>query len=160
MRSVLNIEVREETPADADEVAAVAASAIATLRETYRPTQKAISHKQAIASSLTRLVAVHNGRVIGAVQYSLIDDRLHFLSLGVLSNFRRRGVTRQLIDALNTIAQRAGAARLSAYTVAQTGNCEIFERLGFRVISEEPTDYYESDRFDTLTEAYLERLIV
>jgi ribosomal protein S18 acetylase RimI-like enzyme len=157
--NMLEVEVREEMAADADDVAAVSASAIATLRETYRPNQKALANKQAIADSLTRLVAVHNGRVVGTVQYTLIDDRVHFLSLGVLAEFRRHGVTRRLIEELAKVGRLAGAAKLSTFTVTQTGNCEIFERLGFRVILEEPSDYFESDHFKTITEAYLERPI-
>jgi len=156
---MLDVEIRQATPADADEIAVVCASAVATLREVYRPNQKALAHKQAIAETLTRLVAVSNGRVIGAVEYSLTADRVHFLSLDVHCDYRRRGVAKQLVAELARIGKRAGAARLSTYTVTQTGNPAIFARLGFRVISEEPSAFFESDRFDTLTEAYLERPI-
>lgn len=156
---MLEVRIREATPADADEIAAVCASAVATLREIYRPNQKALAYKQAIAETLTRLVAVLNGRVIGAVEYRLTSDRVHFLSLDVLPDFRRRGVAKQLVAALAGIGKSAGAARLSTYTVTQTGNPAIFERMGFHVIYEEPSELFESDCFDTVTEAYLERPI-
>jgi ribosomal protein S18 acetylase RimI-like enzyme len=156
---MLDVRVREATPADADELAVVKASARATLREIYRPNQKALAHKQAIAETLTCLVAVYDGRVVGAVQYQLTSDRVHFLSLDVLSDYRRQGVAKQLVAELARIGKSAGVTRLSTYTVTQTGNPAIFERMGFRVIYEEPSDFYESDHFDILTEAYLERPI-
>ena len=153
------VQIREATPADAEEIAAVSASAVATLRRTYRPNQKALAQKQAIAETLTRLVAVFNGRVVGTVDYRLTSDRVHFLSLEVHSDYRRQGVATQLVEELTRIGRRTGATRLSTYTVTQTGNPAIFERMGFRVISEEPSDLFESDHFEVLTEAYLERFI-
>jgi ribosomal protein S18 acetylase RimI-like enzyme len=157
---MVDVEIREATPADAEEIAVVRASAVATLREIYRPNQKALAHKQAIAETLTRLVAVWNGRVIGAAEYSFTADRVHFLSLDVHSDYRRRGVAKQLIAELARIGKSGGATRLSTYTVTQTGNPAIFERLGFRVIYEEPSALFESDRFDPVTESYLERPII
>jgi ribosomal protein S18 acetylase RimI-like enzyme len=156
---MVDVKVREATPADALELAAVRASAVATLRKTYRPNQKALAHKRAIAETLTCLVAVSNGRVIGAVEYRLAAGRVHFLSLDVHADDRRQGVATQLVAELARIGKDAGATRLSTYTVTQTGNPVLFERMGFRVISEEPSEFFESDRFDTLTEAYLERPI-
>jgi ribosomal protein S18 acetylase RimI-like enzyme len=157
---LVDVNVREATPADADEIAVVSASAVATLREIYRPNQRALAHKQAIADTLTRLVAVLNGRVIGAVEYSLTGDRVHFLSLDVHSDYRRQGVAKRLVAELARIGKSAGAARLSTYTVTQTGNPAIFERMGFQVIYEEPSEFFESDRFDPVTESYLERPII
>ena len=153
---MLNVTIREATSADAEAVAAVNASAVAKLRETYRPNQAALANKSAIADALTRLVAEHDGRVVGCVEYSLADDRLHFLSLGVQADVRRQGIARQLIDELARIGRRAGAQKLSTYTVTQTGNVAIFERMGFHVVSEEPSPYFESDRFENITETYFE----
>jgi ribosomal protein S18 acetylase RimI-like enzyme len=153
------VTIRQATPADAEEIAAVSASAVATLRQTYRPNQQALAKKQEIAETLTRLVAVLNGQVVGSVDYRLDSGRMHFLSLDVLADYRRQGVARQLLAELARIGRHAGATRLATYTVTQTGNPAIFERLGFRIISEERSELFESNRFDALTEAYLERPI-
>jgi ribosomal protein S18 acetylase RimI-like enzyme len=154
------VTIREATPADVEEIAAVHASAVATLRQTYRPNGQALALKRAIAPTLTCLVAELDGQVVGTVDYHLSSDRVHFLSLDVHADFRRQGVARQLVDELARIGRAAGATRLSTYTVRQTENPVIFERLGFRVISEERSQLFESDRFDVLTEAYLERSIM
>lgn len=156
----LHVDIRPAKPADAEEVAAVRASAVATLRQTYRPNQRALAHKQLIAETLTRLVAVLDGRVIGTVEYHLTSDRVHFLSLDVHSDCRRQGVATQLVAELARIGKAAGATVLSTYTVKETGNPAIFERMGFRVVSEEPSDFFESDRFGMLNETRLERPII
>lgn len=100
-----------------------------------------------------------DGRVVGSVEYRVEEDRVHFLSLFVHEDFRRQAVGAQLIDELEGIGKQLGLRCLSAYTVTQTGNPEIFEQMGFDVVSEEPADFYESDRFEDLTEVYMERSI-
>ena len=44
------------------------------------------------------------------------------------------------------------ATRLKLYTVKETGNVEVFRRLGFTVAAEREDDLFESDRFEKLTE--------
>lgn len=156
MADLAEIIIRNELPTDVDDLAQVNQSALATLRQTYRPNQKAIAKRQETSKSLNRLVAVLNNRVVGSVEYRLNSDRLHLMSLEVHSDFRRKGVARQLVEALFQIGKSLGARRLTAYTVTQTGNPLIFARMGFRVISEEPSEYFESERFETLTETLLE----
>ena len=154
-----NITVREATPQDTIGLAEVSASARETLRQTYRPTAKALANKKRVGPTFTQLVAVQDDRVVGSVQYSIDADRVHFLSLDVLAACRRRGIARRLIEELTRIGKRAGAAKLSTYTVTQTGNVAIFERLDFQVVFEVATDFFESVQHAVLTEAYLERPI-
>lgn len=162
---MLPVEIREALPADVEQIAAVSASATATLRETYRPNARALAHKKAITDSLKQLVAVVEGAVVGLVEYKfeaghkLEHGRVHFMSLDVHADFRQRGVATQLVNKLAEIGKQAGTKVLSTYTVTQTGNCAIFEKMGFRVINEEPSELFESDQFDTITETYLERPI-
>jgi len=88
---IMHVEVREAVGSDGEAMAAVEASGVATLRETYRPNRDAIAHKQSIADLLTRLVVVEDGNVVGTVEYSFESDRLHFLSLFVHSGYRPPG---------------------------------------------------------------------
>ena len=55
------------------------------------------------------------------------------------------------------IAKDRGCRAVALYTVAQTGNVPIFERLGFQLVSEQPDTYSMSINGEPLTEAYLER---
>ena len=152
-----DLTIRQPRPEDAAGIERVKASALATLRKTYRPTQKAISAKETLSADLTQLVAVCDDRVVGKVEYRIEGDRVHFLSLDVHLDSRRQGVARRLLAELDAIGKKSGDTKLSTYTVTQTGNVEIFRRLGFRVVSEEPTDLFESDQHAALTESSLER---
>ena len=149
------IHVREPTPADDAAIAAVIASGIATLRETYRPTPAAVARKADLV--LHRLVASESDAIVGTVEYACNGERLHLMGLYTLDSHRGRGVARRMIDALVVIANAHGARTLSLYTIRETGNVPIFERLGFAVIREEVARDIASDRHPYLTEAYLER---
>lgn len=148
--------VREAIDSDAADLERVSQSAIATLRQTYCPTPEAVAHRRSIVPALIQLVAVFHDVVVGSVEYRVEGDRVHFLSLFVHHDHRQQGVGRRLIAELHRIGRRRRLRCLSTYTVCQTGNPEVFRRLGFEIVSEEPATLYESDRFDNLTEVYME----
>lgn len=156
MREIL---VRHATEQDAAAINSIVDSAVATLRETYWPTARAIAGKQAVESSLGRLVAEWDRRPVGYVEYCIEEDGVDFLTLAVQRGCRRRGVGRQIVCELERLALVAGRRRLCAYTVKEAGIVDFFQRLGFRVVSECPTDLFVSDQFDTLTEVHLEKLV-
>jgi ribosomal protein S18 acetylase RimI-like enzyme len=149
------MEARESQPGDEAAIDRVTISGLATLRRTYRPAPAAIERKA--ARSLRRLVAIDADAIVGTVEYAIDDHRLHAIGLHVLETHRRRGVARCLIDALATIATRAGARKLSLYTIRETGNVEVFERLGFTVIAETPAGDLVGESHERLTEVYMER---
>ena len=43
------------------------------------------------------------------------------------------------------------------HTVRETGNVDVFQRLGFLVESEELTTLFESDRFSALSEVVMKK---
>jgi GNAT superfamily N-acetyltransferase len=146
--------VRDATSGDEAAVEAVTASAITTLRQTYRPTAAAIARKAQRA--LTRLVAVSDDQIVGTVEYCLDGGHLHVIGLNVSATHRRQGVARCLVDALVAIAKRVGANRLSLFTIRETGNVPIFERLGFVITSEAIATDFVSDRFERLSEVQMQ----
>jgi hypothetical protein len=55
------------------------------------------------------------------------------------------------------VAISAGVRSLSLYTIKETGNVAFFERLGFRIVREEPASWAVSALGENdLIEAYLE----
>lgn len=128
-----------------DELAAVTASAIATLRQTYRPTDAAVA--RAAARQSRRLVALERGEIVGTLEY----DAGHVVGLFVHEAHRRCGVARALLDAL-------GPRALSLFTIRETGNVPIFERLGFAVVREQLATDYVSDVHTALHEVYMKRI--
>ncbi len=107
--------------------------------------------------SLARLVAVENGTPIGTAEFKVADSRAHVIGLAVHPDWRRRGIARRLLEAIVNTGRSAGATKLSLYSIVQTGNLEIFEKLGFCVVHESAAENLIGDQ--PLTEAYLERKI-
>ena len=146
------IVVRPLSPEDVDAVTEVTASAIATLRKTYRPNRLARANKGKIAGKLNRIVAEIDGRVVGTVQYYTHGSELRLIGLFVHADARRQGVARALVDKLADTARQLGLSRLTCHTVEETGNVPIFERFGFTVTRRESDDYSESDTHAELTD--------
>ena len=88
------------------------------------------------------------------------EDHLSFLGLGVHTRFRRRGVAGALIGQLETIGRNCGCTAVILHTVRETGNVDVFQRLGFLVESEELTTLFESDRFSALSEVVMRKDIM
>lgn len=126
--------VRPARAGDEPAIADVSASALATLREVYRPTPAAIARRRGLAL-LPRLVALVDDALVGTVEYALGEERLHLMGLFVVASHRQTGVARALVDELARLAKNRP---LSLNTIRETGNVPIFERLGFAVVSETP----------------------
>jgi GNAT superfamily N-acetyltransferase len=152
--------IREATGADKEALESTSRSALAFLRQTYRPTSKATAQKHLADPALTQLIAFLGSKPVASVKYGVEDDYLYFLSLFVHEDFRRQGIGRRLVAELDTIARRLGLRRLSANTVKEAGTHEVFQRMGFDIVSEEATNSFESDQFSQLTEVHVVRDIL
>jgi GNAT superfamily N-acetyltransferase len=148
--------VRAKTDDDAPVVRQIRDAAFAALRSIYRPSPKAHANLAIISSTLERLVAVEGERIVGTVSFAMSDERLRVIALAVLPEMQRRGVARALINRLQAIAKSRKCRILSLYTVAETGNVPIFERLGFRLVSQQPDTFSISPTSQPLTEALME----
>lgn len=149
-------------PASLDDqisIRAVEDAATATLRQVYRPNQRAFTNRAQAHIHLHRLVAISENRVVGTVRYHVADQAVNIIGLGVHADFRRRGVARCLLEFLVEIGRREKATRLRLHTIQQTGNVEVFKRLGFTVIAEREDEFAESDRFEKLIDVQMERQI-
>ncbi|MHC4598333.1 MAG: GNAT family N-acetyltransferase [Planctomycetota bacterium] len=155
----MKILVRNCRAGEAREAKRVAAAAFATVREVYRPKPEARKRKSALDSALARIVALADGRIVGTAQYRLEMGSLAVVGLGVLPEFRRRGVARRMMELLVEVARRAGSARLSLHLIRETGNAAFFEKLGFRAVEENPAEGFESDDFDRLTDVRMQLVV-
>ena len=151
--------VREWLPGDAgdaERARGVAERAGRALRAVYRPTPELVRSNQARADDRRQLVAECNREIVGTVSYEVRGDKLHLRSLAVDPVWQRQGIGRALLAHAIDLARSLGASRLSLYTVVETGNVIIFERLGFRVVSTESGCGLEAVAAATVTEVYME----
>lgn len=141
---------------DVETTRRVTDEAFASVRSIYLPNALARAHLTTLAPTLERLVAESDGQIVGTVRFGIDEGCLRIVALAVLPAYRRQGVARALLVALLSFAQDQGCRALSLHTVVQTGNVPMFQRLGFRLLSERPDDYSVSPSGDPVTEAYME----
>jgi len=132
--------VRAASLADLAAAESLARAAFEELRRFYRPKDSAPA-----TSSGLRLVAEVDGRLVGTVLYEIESDHVHLRGLAVDSRYRRLGVARSLVEHLSGLATAAELPALSLYTIKQTGNVAVFERLGFRTVHEEAASWATRD---------------
>ncbi len=149
--------VREANPSDAEQVEAVIADGLATLRSVYRP-----RHDRAQAPAVggrMRLVADVDGRPVGTCLVERRDDALHVRELYVHSDQRRRGVARAIFDWLAQRARMVGCRAVTLYAIAETGNVAHFQRCGFSVHTIETTHEFVSttDERQLLHDVFMRR---
>jgi ribosomal protein S18 acetylase RimI-like enzyme len=135
----------------------VVASALLTLRQVYRPTAAAVARKEQSAPRRRRLVAEAQGLVCGTVEYQLEADRLHLVGLSVKASHRRLGIARRLVEHLIELAIAERKQWVSLYTVRQTGNVALFEKMGFNVVDEQPAVDLVAENGGEVTEVYMIR---
>jgi hypothetical protein len=69
----------------------------------------------------------------------------------------RRSSATALVQHLEEIASKSGCQAVGLHTVLETGNVVIFERMGFILESQKPTDLFESETFSTLSEIVMRK---
>ena len=155
----MSVFVRMARPEDAEAARRVADDAFASLRSVYRPAPAALANLSAMSPALERLVAEEDGIVVGTTRFTVLGDCMRVIGLAVAEPRRRRGVARALVDELARIAGDRGCRALALYTITKTGNVPVFERLGFRLVSERADGYAASVDGEPLVEAYMERFV-
>ncbi|HEX4079555.1 MAG TPA: N-acetyltransferase [Rhizomicrobium sp.] len=120
------MELRSETPADTDAIAALVAEAFPTRAEA-----DLVDRLRTDGSAVLSLIALMDRRVIGHAMFSRMEAPTGSLGLGpvaALAGFRRRGIAAKLI--------REGLARAKAdgwTSVFVLGDPEYYARFGFDV---------------------------
>ena len=149
--------IRDMADSDIEAVREVSVAAVASLRAVYRPSQRALRRRTKRKSRRSGFVCLSDGEIVGSVEYEERDDALHVIGPLVLPSHRRRGIAGLFMDHLTEIGTAKGLRALSLNTVRETGNVEIFKRLGFCALHESPDEWSESVTGEELTDVYMER---
>ncbi|QDU17031.1 putative acetyltransferase [Gimesia maris] len=154
-----DILIREATPADAAAATAVFEAAFAPLRSIYQPTGAALASQAERAQVGTQIVAEIDGTIVATVQYDLHDNHIHVIGLAVHPDFQRKGIARQLLDWICIQAKNLGQPAVVLYTIRETGNVPLFEKLEFHITHEETATWCVSETYRELHDVKLERLV-
>lgn len=126
------------------------------LRTKYIP-RKARENRKSSKGAV--LVALKDDSVIGIAEYLQSDGFLYIQGIAVHPDHRGKGVCRSILHKAEEIATSRNLSGLSLCTIEETGNVEIFERLGFKVISRVIATNYVSPSGEPVIQVNMERKI-
>jgi ribosomal protein S18 acetylase RimI-like enzyme len=155
----MEIIVRHAAPEDRQAAYRVSNAAFAGVRRVYQPRKTARSIRNSIDIQLHQVVALGDGVVVGMLDFWIEGSVCHLGNLAVDPEYQGRGVARRLIDFLADHGRELGLEGISAKTIRETGNVDIYLRMGFEVVGEKPADWAQSDVFTQLTETQMLRKI-
>ncbi|MGX2030062.1 N-acetyltransferase family protein [Methylocaldum gracile] len=127
--------VAEDEPAVRD----IYDAATADLRQVYAPRCGIFGDKEEVSQ---RLVVTEMGVVLGVVEYIDQPDQVYVRALAVARRHRRQGVAKCLMSGVEELAKNAHKQAIVLRTVSETGNVEIFSRLGFSEVNREQTNRF------------------
>lgn len=142
---------------DTEPVNLIMASCTRELRMVYatKPNTENLFQSQSHSS---RIVAVdHTKTVVGVAECVVRASALYVQGIAVAPTHRRRGVATDLLAHSTSLAADAGLHALEIATIKETGNVEIFCRLGFLVIDERVSERFWSHDERPVTEVTLRR---
>lgn len=125
----------------------------ANLRSVYQPS----GTPPPLPGPVHTLVFAEAGRLCGTVSYYLDPPYVRLFRLAVDPQQRRAGVARALIDHLETHQARSRELELALYTIVETGNVAIFEKLGFLVRRQVIASYATGPKGQPVHEAEMVR---
>ena len=150
----------ERLPSTDPSLMALSNTVFAELRSIYRPTMLAQQNKMASTDDWTYFGYYSEQQLVAVVSVKLSGDTLHLSALAVASTSRRKGVARHLISKVKQMFPHA--SQISVWCVEQTGNVNVFESLGFKVVERIESDYFEltNTSGEKAIEVRLERKLV
>lgn len=134
----------------------IVTSATRELRRIYRPRESA---DQCAGTPSGVLVAVEGGTLVGTAEYVRKTACLYIQGVAVHPDYRGRGICRALVDAAEAIAYEAQLTTLALCAIEETGNVEVFGKLGFRVTSRAVAPNHVSPGGGPVTQVDMERAI-
>lgn len=149
--------VRKFLTSDTEPVNLIMSACTQELRKTYapKPTNESVTLVQPNSS---RIVAVSpKDAVVGVAECVRRALALYVQGIAVAPAHRRRGVATDLLAHCNSLAADTGLNVLEIVTIKETGNVEIFCRLGFFVVDERVSERFWRNDKQSVTEATLRR---
>lgn len=149
--------VRKYRNEDSTSVQSILAAATKELRLVYAPRNQCGINTDKNSKPL-RYVAINgDGLLVGVAEYIQASNVFYVQCVAVASYARKEGVARALLSYISTIAIRKGVATIEIKTIEETGNCKIFEQLGFVRSSRTESEKFLGRQGQPVTEVIMNR---
>lgn len=154
------ITIRKFLASDTESVDLILACCTQELRAVYspKPVPKSISE---IRFHSSRIVAIGpEETVVGVAECIYRQSALYVQGIAVSPAYRRHGAATNLLTHCNSLASAVGLNILEITTIKETGNADIFCRLGFLVADEQISDRFWRHDKQPVTEVTLRRHVI
>lgn len=157
---MIAITLRSAVEADAEQVLSLIHEAFEEYRAVLIPQSSA--HRETAEIVRKKLVkgggfiATVDGQAAGCVLYEPEADALYLGRLAVLPAFRKQGVARALVDAVENRARDLHVSKVTLKVrIPLPGNRAFFESIGYQVVAYNSHDGYSEPTFMTLEKEVL-----
>lgn len=150
------ITIRKQTPKDARQVKYIKSIVTHELRSIYRPIN---TENLKDKTAAIHLLATLNDKVVGTAEYLLYKDNALVQGLAILPEYRNRGIATKIIDYITLKVKAEGKHELLLSTVKETGNTELFLKMGFTAHSEEISNAYKTPLGNKVTIITLKKIL-
>lgn len=143
------LEIREVGVEQADLVWKIVNASFEEYRNSEAPSSALMETVEHVRQALSNgrehaLVCYLNGQPAGTVRF-YVEEGLYFRRLGVLPDYRRKGVSRSLIMWLEKYARENGEHRIWCYTRASVPrNMAMYRKLGYSLIEEREVERHST----------------
>lgn len=124
------------------------------LRKTYRLMAKPKTSNADTSDSWIAFGFYDGLNIIGYVEVMLVRQSLYVRTLGVSRVHRRKGIAKKLI--LGAVSELGDIDRVYLTCIRQTGNAEIFSKMGFVEVNSSSSERFELIDGTTATEVEME----
>lgn len=102
------------------------------LRPIYYVDKTVVNRNKSTNQVWSRYGLKQHGQYIAGVEACIVNDELQLKSLAVAESVRGERLSLYLIEAVMSQLENNVITRLSLWCVEETGNVDLFERLGFK----------------------------
>jgi len=152
-------EISIATPNDRHEARHLHERAFSKWQSVYRFTGEALARQELRFDEGTRLVARSKSVLAGTLQFRSDAHHIHLLGIAVAPEYQHRGIARAMVAFVAELAPSLGHRTLALDTIVETGNVQLFERMGFALVRTETAQDCVSDRYESLHLAIMETSI-
>lgn len=150
--------VRPFVESDTDAVNAIRAACTLELRAVYTPIPANGTAPASRSHPSFQVVAVdRSSAVVGIAECIRHPSAIFVQGLAVAPTHRRCGVARELLAYIASFAEANGFSVLELAMIKETGNVNLFLRLGFAVCREQTSERFVGRDGTSVTEVTLKR---